>query len=79
VTGKPVFAGEAAVEVKVTDASTGELLGAAVDRRIADRNLETAMNTWDAVTKVEEIWAKLFAYRLCVLRGEKDCLAPEKE
>ena len=76
ITGKPAFAGEASVEAKIIDASTGELLGAGVDRRIADKNIETAMNTWDAVTKVEQIWAKILAYRLCQARGAKDCLPP---
>jgi hypothetical protein len=70
ITGKPSFTGEASVEAKVIDANTGELLGAGVDRRIADRNLETAMDTWDAVTRVEEIWAKMLGYRLCKARAK---------
>ena len=79
VTGKPPFTGEASIEVKIIDSRTGELLGAAVDRRIADRNMASVMSTWDAVVKVEEIWAKLFAFRLCQERGEKDCVPPAQE
>lgn len=74
VTGKPAFSGEASIEGKMSDARTGELLGAVVDRRIADKNLETSINTWDAFHKVLEIWSNIFAYRLCELRGAKDCV-----
>jgi len=78
ITGKPAFSGEASVEAKIIDASTGELLGAGVDRRIADKSIATAMDTWDAVTKVEQIWAKMLAYRMCKARGAKNCLLPEE-
>lgn len=74
ISGKPVYAGDVSVEVILHDARTGKLLGAGVDRRIADKSLKTAMNTWDAVTKVQEIWAKMFAYRLCKARHGKDCI-----
>jgi Protein of unknown function (DUF3313) len=78
VTGKPPFAGEASIEGKMTDARSGELLAAAVDRRIAQRNIATSIDTWDALQRVLEVWSKIFSFRLCQLRGEKDCLAPEK-
>ena len=74
ISGKPAGSGEISVEVILTDARTNELLGAGVDRRIADKSLRTAMDTWNAVTKVQEIWAKMFAYRLCKARGGKDCV-----
>jgi len=32
-TGKPLFVGDASIEVKISDAQTGEILGAAADRR----------------------------------------------
>ena len=78
ISGKPAGSGDVSVEVILTDARTNELLGAGVDRRIADKSLRTAMDTWNAVTKVQEIWAKIFAYRLCKARGAKKCIAPEQ-
>jgi hypothetical protein len=37
-TGKPAFTGEAMIEAKVSDAQTGEVLRAAVDRRVGTQN-----------------------------------------
>jgi hypothetical protein len=76
VTGKPSFAGDISVEARVTDARSGELLAAGVDRRIAEKNIVAAMDTWNGVTKVTEIWSKIFAYRLCKTRGAENCVAP---
>lgn len=76
VGGKPSFAGEVSVEAKVTDASTGELLGAGVDRRIADKSLKSSMDTWAALSDVTETWSKMFAYRLCKERGRTNCVSP---
>ena len=39
-TGKPAFTGEAVIEAKVTDAQTGEVLRAAVDRRVGTKKLD---------------------------------------
>lgn len=61
---------------KVTDATTGKLLIAGVDRRIADKSLKTAMDTWAAVSNVTAIWSKLLRYRLCKERGATNCVWP---
>jgi hypothetical protein len=73
---KPTGSGEASVEGRVTDAATGELLAAGVDRRIADRNIEDSFNTWKDLTTLTETWAKDFAYRLCKMRGATNCVSP---
>lgn len=62
---KPSFSGEMGVETKITDATTGELLGAGVDKRTAGKSLITATDTWGALNKVTEHWSQMFAYRLC--------------
>jgi hypothetical protein len=75
-TGKPAFTGEVSVEVKVTDARTGELLAAAVDRRVGGENIEASVDNWDDVNKILQIWSKLFRFRLCKFRGDRDCVDP---
>ena len=76
VTGKPSFVGEVSTEAKVTDARTGDLLGAAVDRRVGGDEIEASVDNWDDVNRIIEIWSKLFRFRLCKLRDGKDCLNP---
>jgi Protein of unknown function (DUF3313) len=79
VGAKPAFSGELSVEVKATDSQSGELLAAGVDRRIADKSLKAAMHTWEELTKVTEIWSKMFAFRLCTIQGRMDCVSPFPE
>jgi hypothetical protein len=78
VTGKPAFVGEATVEVKVTDARTGQLLAAGIDRRVGGDNIEASVDTWDDVNKIMELWAKWFRFRLCKSRDETDCFQPKQ-
>ncbi len=52
-------------EAEVTDANTGELLAAGVDKRTAGKSLITAADTWGALNNVTDHWSKMFAYRLC--------------
>jgi hypothetical protein len=75
-TGKPAFVGEVSAEVKATDARTGELLAAAVDRRVGGNEIEASIDNWDDANKIIELWSKLFRFRLCKLRGGEDCLSP---
>ena len=76
VTGKPSFVGEVSAEAKLTDARTGELLIAAVDRRVGGNEIEASVDNWDDVNKIMEIWSKLIRFRLCKLRDGEDCLSP---
>ena len=78
ITGKPAFVGEASVEVKVTDARTGQLLGAGIDRRVGGDQIEASVDSWDDVNKIMGLWSKWFRFRLCKLRGERDCFSPDK-
>ncbi|MFO0698268.1 MAG: DUF3313 domain-containing protein [Nitrospira sp.] len=76
--GKPAFAGEIAVEFKVHDAQTAELLAAGADRRVGGQNLidKEIFNSWGDAKHSLEFWAEGAAYRLCVLRGETGCEEP---
>jgi hypothetical protein len=75
-TGKPVGVGEMSMEMKVTDASTGELLGAAVDRRVGRKGVEGIFDTWDDADAAMQYWAKRLGYVLCLERGGIGCEKP---
>lgn len=78
-TGKPAFTGEAAIEAKIADAQTGEILGATVDRRVGKKKLDAdSFNSWADVEAALKYWAEQARYRLCKERGQRtDCPKPE--
>ena len=78
--GNPPFTGEVMAEFTIRDAQTGELLVAGIDRRVdrQDRLVDGKVsNPWGRVKHSLEFWADLSVYRLCVLRGASDCVAPQ--
>lgn len=78
VTGKPSFVGEASIESRIRDAQTGEVLGAAVDRRVGGKTLDAeSFNSWGDVYEALAFWAKQARFRLCRERGEETCVPPE--
>ncbi|MGH8472379.1 MAG: DUF3313 family protein, partial [Gammaproteobacteria bacterium] len=76
-TGTQSFVGEASAELKVTDAETGGLLMAAVDRRAGGKTLEKGFSSWADVESAFQYWAERVRYRLCNERGGTGCVAPE--
>jgi Protein of unknown function (DUF3313) len=75
ITGNPTFQG-AAAEAKVTDAQTGELLAAAVDKRMGGRTLASAETSWTDVNNILAYWAQLMRFRLCEQQGRAGCAPP---
>jgi hypothetical protein len=76
VTGTASFVGKASGEIKVTDGKTGELLWAAADRRAGGKRLQGVTTSWDDVEEAYRYWAEKIRWRLCELRGGKDCVEP---
>jgi hypothetical protein len=78
-TGKPAFTGEAAIEWKITDAQSGEVFAAGVDRRVGKKKLEAdSFNSWADVYDALKYWAGQARFRLCQERGQRtDCPKPE--
>jgi hypothetical protein len=74
-TGKPSFVGKAAFEGKITDAYTGELLGAAVDKRVGGKTIKN-LDSWLDVRNAIDYWVEAFAYNICTLREGTHCKAP---
>jgi hypothetical protein len=77
VTGEPTWQGEAAAEAKITDAETGELLAAAVDRRMGGRSMASAETSWTDVNNILTYWAQLTRFRLCEQQGRAGCEVPQ--
>ena len=64
-TGSYPFVGGAQAEFKITDATSGAILAAGVDRRIGSGSIETAAQwQWGDAENVMTAWAKLAAERL---------------
>lgn len=75
-TGKAGFVGEATVEGKITDAQTGQVLLAAIDRRVGGKEWDGMTESWDDVEKAFTYWAQKVAFRLCKERGRSVCVSP---
>jgi hypothetical protein len=82
-TGKPPFAGEITVEGKFNDAQTGEVIAAAVDRRVGARKpiigifQGATYDSWNDVDEAMRYWAERLRYRLCQRRDGANCVAPK--
>ena len=76
-TGKQSGVGEITVEMKFSDASTGDLLGAALDRRVGGKKISELWSTWSNADDALKFWAKKLAFVLCDMRGGTNCVKPE--
>ena len=77
LTGTEFYVGKASIESKITDAETGELLMASVDRRAGGKTLTGAGNSWDDVEQAFIFWARQLSYELCQKQNREQCQAPE--
>lgn len=75
-TGKQAGVGEITMQMKMTDASTGELLGAALDRRVGGKELTKLWSSWSNADDALQYWAKLISFRFCEMRGGANCKKP---
>jgi Protein of unknown function (DUF3313) len=75
-TDKPTFVGGVQAEVKVSDAETGKVLGAAIDRRVGSKTLTKGTDSWADVKNAMDFWSLQADYRACIIAGLSNC--PEK-
>lgn len=75
-TGKTMGVGEITVEFKATDAMTGELLGAGLDRRVGGKDVTGVYDTWHNADAALKYWAQRGRYVLCIERGGTNCVKP---
>lgn len=76
VTGKPSAVGEISGEMKITDATTGEVLFAGADRRAGGKGMSGIFDSWHDANAGMEYWAKKTRYVLCKERGGEKCDKP---
>ena len=57
-TGTAPFVGAASVEMEMTDAATGDVLAAAVDRRVGTRTLKGTADSWGDVELAFRAWGQ---------------------
>ena len=76
VTGKQTGVGEITMEMKIADAVTGELLGAALDRRVGGKELRYLWSSWRNANDALQYWAKRLSFVLCNMRGDATCEKP---
>ncbi len=76
VTGKQSGVGEITAEFRGTDAVTGELLFAALDRRVGGKAMKGVWDTWYNADEALKYWAKRGAFLLCQQKGKQDCEEP---
>jgi len=72
-TGEPMAVGEVTGEMRVTDSMTGELLGAALDKRVGGKQLRGVFSSWQDADSALQFWAELTRYRLCTFRTPDRC------
>ncbi len=75
-TGKPSGVGEITAEFRVTDAMSGELLAAGIDKRVGGKDISGMFDSWHNADEALKYWAQRGRYVLCVERGGKDCVKP---
>ncbi|MBE0603479.1 MAG: DUF3313 domain-containing protein [Deltaproteobacteria bacterium] len=75
-TGKQTGVGEITAEFKIADAVTGELLGAAVDRRVGGKAAGGMTDSWYNADAAMKYWARRARFVLCTERGARDCVKP---
>lgn len=71
--GTESFVGTVSVEAKVTDSQSGEVLGAAVDRRGGGKYVTKGFQRWTDVEEAFTYWAKQIRWRLCLARAVPGC------
>ena len=75
-TGKQSGVGEITAELKVTDAMTGQLIGAAYDRRVGGKAAQGIWDTWYNADQALQYWAKKCAWFVCDAKGGTNCVKP---
>jgi hypothetical protein len=75
-TGKQSGVGEITAEIRVTDAVTGQLVAAALDRRVGGKAAEGIWDTWYNADAALQYWAKKSAWAVCDFKGGTNCVKP---
>ncbi len=75
-TGRAPFTGDAAVEFRIRDSKTGQVLAEGIDRRAGGKWLGKELSDWADVYAAMDAWANLAGYRTCVELQRGNCRPP---
>lgn len=75
---RPSFIGSASLEVKVSDAASGYLLAAGVDRSVGGESINSSTRSWADVLESMEYWADYLGWRLAQTSGNNHCRKPHR-
>jgi len=78
-TGKSTGVGEITAEMRITDATTGELLAAALDRRVGEKKFTKLWSSWYNADEALKYWAERTRFAFCQLRSGMNCVKPGSE
>jgi len=76
-TGKQTAVGEITTQIKFTDATSGELLGAALDRRVGGKTVTKLWSDWYNADEALKYWAKKINFTMCETRNGDKCIKPD--
>lgn len=71
--GKLSGVGEITIEIKLTDATTGELIVAALDKRVGGKDFKSFIDVWHHADAALQYWAQQLRYELCLGRSGTGC------
>jgi len=78
--GKQSGVGEISAEMKITDAVTGELLVAALDRRVGGKEISKLWSSWSSANAALLYWSQQTRFFFCDARGDGvNCVKPTGE
>jgi hypothetical protein len=72
-TDKPTFVGGVQVEAKFSDAQTGKVLAAVIDRRVGGKTLSKGTDSWADVKNAMDFWALQADFRVCQATHRPNC------
>lgn len=74
---KPAFTGQIGIEFKLTDAKTGHVLVAGLDRRYGGKTWGKEIDSWGDVRAIIDLYVQILGYRTCRLQERPNCVRPE--
>lgn len=77
VTGKQSGVGEITTQIKFTDAVSGELLAADLDRRVGGKEITELWSSWYNADEALKYWAKRMGYVACTQKKLEGCVKPQ--
>jgi hypothetical protein len=75
-TGEWKHTGSLTVQLAAFDSQSGELIGAAVDRRVGGKSVEGFLDGWAGANDALRYWAKRLSYMVCKGIARQDCPKP---